>query len=242
MPDQSHLDDKYFIDQRIYNCPYCNRRHVSYKLQAWQTFDWADSKTAHAYFVICQSCVKMSMHLSYSWLLDGSQRFRSDVEIDDHIFYSVPSSFHVINEHIPAELRELIAEAEGCLKSNFLTGASACVRKVVYELAAKHDAKGANYEDRIKALKDLLPHVDSAYFDTLLTIQQLTSDKVHEESYDRWQSKHLRLTLAALLEALNEIYVVPKQRAAKRQGILQLKSDVFGPKATSTTTARPDES
>ena len=62
--------------------------------------------------------------------------------------------------HISRKLRELIVEAEGCLKSNFLTGASACVRKLVYELAVAHHAEGEHYEDRIKSLKTLLPRVD----------------------------------------------------------------------------------
>lgn len=135
-----------------------------------------------------------------------------------------------MDSRIPRELRELLAEAEGCLKSNFLTGASACVRKVVYELALKMNAVGDHYDDRIKSLKTRLPSIDSTYFDTLLTIQEVTSDKVHEDSYDGWESKHLRLILSSLLEILNEIFVVPAVREEKRKSILTLKGEVFGPK------------
>ncbi len=28
MSDLSHLDDKYFIDEYVFNCPYCNRNNV----------------------------------------------------------------------------------------------------------------------------------------------------------------------------------------------------------------------
>lgn len=28
MDDKSHLDNKYFIDPTVYNCPFCNRRHA----------------------------------------------------------------------------------------------------------------------------------------------------------------------------------------------------------------------
>ena len=89
-----------------------------------------------------------------------------------------------------------MTEAEGCLKSNFLTGASACARKMVYELAIIEGAEGDNYEDRIKSLKGKRTDVEEDYFDTLLTIQQVTSTKVHEKSYDGWESKHLRLMLS----------------------------------------------
>jgi hypothetical protein len=64
--------------------------------------------------------------------------FHRDRDLDAEFFYSVPTSFHAIAERIPRELRELISEAaEGCLKSNFLTGAMACARNGVHELAAR---------------------------------------------------------------------------------------------------------
>jgi hypothetical protein len=103
---------------------------------------------------------------------------------------------------------------------------------VVYELGVLQEATGDNYEDRIKALKSLNPAVDPAFFDTLLTIQQVTSTKVHEESYDGWESKHLRLILSALSEVLREIYVVPAVRDEKRQAILKLRDEVIGDKSS----------
>jgi len=176
------------------------------------------------------------MHLSYAGV--KVQQVRSDSEgivfrfleddnLDDAFFYSVPTSFFVLDDRIPRELRQLITEAEGCLKSNFLTGASACARKVVYELGVLQGATGDNYEDRIKALKALNPNVDSTFFDTLLTIQQVTSTKFHEESYDGWESKHLRLILSALSEVLVEIFVSPAIKEDKRQAILKLKEEIL---------------
>ncbi len=148
--------------------------------------------------------------------------------IDDLFFYSVPTSFFVLDDSIPKILRELITEAEGCLKSNFLTGASACVRKVIYDLAVLEKASGANYEDRIKSLKDIKKEIDPTFFDTLLTIQEITRSKVHEQSYDGWQSKHLRPILATLIEILREMYVIPALRQKKRETILKLQQEVLG--------------
>jgi hypothetical protein len=229
MANQASLDNKYFVDKGRYNCPFCNRRHVVFKVTAVQQFNWTDTKRCTVYFVRCASCEKVSMHLSFTVLSEDYNPllFKSDIDIDEHLFYSVPTSFHVVDERIPRVLRELLTEAEGCLKSNFLTGASACARKIVYEMAVLAETEGNNYEDRIKALKAKYPAVDGTYFDTLLTIQQLTSDKVHEESYDGWQSKHLRLILATLIEVMNEVYVIPAVREEKRREILKLKQDVF---------------
>jgi hypothetical protein len=232
MPDQSALDQRYFISDDTYNCPFCNRGSVGYQLVREVRFDWTDSQSVWAYFAQCVSCRKISMHLSKQHLRHPSYittgpHFPEGGDLDSAMFYSVPSSFHVIDENIPANLRELVAEAEGSLKSNFLTGASACLRKVVYELATREGAGGASYEDRIKSLKDKFPGSDPTYFDTLLTVQQVTSDKVHEEAYDGWQAKHLRIILASVLEILNEIYVIPARRAERRKSILALKDEVL---------------
>lgn len=244
MADQSHLDAQYFVDEHVYNCPFCNRRHVSYHIYDHVSFDWAEKKKCTCLFVICNSCDGKSMHLSYSppkygkiSSFNGSPRYRFTEQdegaaprsLDDSFFFSVPTSFFVLDERIPRPLRELLIEAQGCQKSNFLTGASACARKLVYELGVLSGATGENYEDRIKSLKAIHTTVDSTFFDTLLTIQQVTSTKVHENSYDGWEAKHLRVILAALSEALHEIYVVPAMRADRRRSVLALKDELIPP-------------
>jgi hypothetical protein len=237
MTDMSHLDSKYFIDEYVFNCPFCNRRNVAYTITNWpNTFDWTVGKKCYVYFVKCNSCQNVSMHLSFESIVFNSPGnrylFKSDggAELDEKFFYSVPTSFFSLDVRIPRVLRELMTEAEGCLKSNFLTGASVCARKLIYELAIIEGAEGADYESRVKSLKGKRPDVEPEYFDTLLTIQQVTSDKVHELSYDGWKSGHLRVILATLTEIFNAMYVIPQVRAEKRQSILELKEQVLGQK------------
>lgn len=247
MPDQSHLDNRYFVDALVYNCPFCNRRHVSYTVRARVLFHWTDKKKCAAYFVQCDSCSKRSMHLTFQELgladlgpFNGENRFRFSLKtgvdvgeiLDQAFFYSVPTSFFVLDERVPSILRSLLTEAEGCLKSNYLTGASACARKIVYELGVLSKATGDHYEDRIKSLKKVHPEVEPEFFDTLLTIQQVTSSKVHEGSYDGWEAKHLRIILAALAEVLHEIYVVPALRGDRRKAVLALKDQLAPPTGT----------
>lgn len=244
MADQSHLDQRYFVDETIYNCPFCNRRHVSYTVYATVEFDWTNNKHCYAHFVRCHSCNDDSMHLTFEKIptehigtVRNTPRWRFKIPdgidagefLDNSFFYSVPTSFFVLDERVPKVLRELLTEAEGCLKSNFLTGASACARKIVYELAVLEKADGENYDDRIKSLKGKHPQIEPEFFDTLLTIQQVTSSKVHESSYDGWSAKHLRIILAALSEVLHELYVVPALRDDRRKAIVDLKSELVGP-------------
>lgn len=243
MPDESHLDNLYFVDSGVYNCPFCNRRHVSYSVTTQWSFDWTDTKKCYGYIAVCHSCDNRSMHLSFTnmpvheyayegWRL-GHRRYEEHLrftvspgqKLDESFFYSVPTSFFTLDNRIPSILRELITEAEGCLKSNHLTGASACVRKVVYELARIGQAEGRNYEERIKSLKQKYPSVEPTHFDTLLSIQEMTSAKVHEDAYDGWTSQHLRVLLAALHEVLSEVYVVPALRADRRTRIQKMRDE-----------------
>ena len=242
MPDESYLDERYFVDEYVYNCPFCNRRHVAYTLATYLLFDWAENKRCYVYIVCCHSCAKSSMHLSFTAVKTrsigaesgrpGRQGYRFDFDNvqrpDDLFFYSVPTSFFVLDNRIPRILRDLLTEAEGSLKSNYLTGASACARKIVYELTVLEETSGNNYEDRIKSLKEKHPEVEQTYCDTLLTIQQVTSSKVHENAYDGWGSNHLRVLLASLRKVLHELYVAPALRADGRQEIVDLKKELLG--------------
>jgi hypothetical protein len=65
MADQSHLDARYFIDRNVYNCPFCNRRNVAYRITGQVVFDWTDSKKCTVVFLVCTSCGNSSMHLSH---------------------------------------------------------------------------------------------------------------------------------------------------------------------------------
>ena len=131
MPDDSYLDDRYFIDAQVYNCPFCNRRHVKYTLFERARFDWTFDKPCHVYFVRCDSCPKESMHLSYKdmpltdwgnyYTFKNGDGIDVTKDLDDSFFYSVPTSFFVLDDRIPRVLRKLITEAEGSLKSNYLT-------------------------------------------------------------------------------------------------------------------------
>ncbi len=208
-----------------------------------KAFDWSKNKKCYIYVVICVSCNNESMHLSFEDLEIGFEvsknnrsyyRFKyfypNEIEslgIDGYFFYSVPTSFFVIDERIPRIIRELITEAEGCVKMNFLTGASACTRKAIYELTIREKAEGDNYEERIKSLKTKFPQIEPGLFDVLSHIKDMTSDKVHEQSWDKWDNHHLKLFLETLKVILHEIYVIPDERKKRSLSISSLLPDVF---------------
>ena len=91
--------------------------------------------------------------------------------------------------------------------------------KNCYELAVLEKAEGDNYDECLKSLRDIRSDVEPEYFDMLLTIQQVTSEKVHENSYDGWVSNHLQILLSTLSEVLMMMYVIPELRKEKRAAI-----------------------
>jgi hypothetical protein len=174
------------------------------------------------------------MHLSYEALVRYSHGrdlvINDDVkDIDSKLFYSVPTSFFVIDSRIPAIIRELITESEGCLKMNYLTGASACMRKAIYELLIKENAEGKDYESRIKSLKSKFPSINSELFDILSAIQDMTSDKIHEQSWDKWNSPNLKLIIETLKNVLYEIYVSPEIKKGKLKPEFDTHRHFLGP-------------
>ncbi|MBA7613293.1 hypothetical protein ES703_20539 [subsurface metagenome] len=106
---------------------------------------------------------------------------------------------------------------------NFLTGASACMRKAIYELTVIERAEGEDYESRVKFLKKKYPDSDPTFFDVLAHIQEMTSDKIHEQSWDKWDSKYLKLIIETLKNALHDIYVLPKVKADRVKSIQKLR-------------------
>lgn len=242
--DLSALDKKYFIDAHIYNCPFCKRNNVSYSLVDHFAFHWGEQKACHGYVVQCESdgCEKTSMHLSFQELRDSyweygktnyRDKFTTGIDIDAALFFSQPTSYFVLDNRIPEQVRELIYEAENCRKSNYLVGASACLRKAIYELLEHEEAivknpktGYANYEESMKALAGRFPKVEEELFQTLGHIQEMTSDYVHEGSWEAWDSPKLRILVELAKATLHEMYVVPAERK-ERLGILTDMKSVF---------------
>lgn len=230
MEDHSHIDDKYFLGTDTYNCPFCNRRHVTYTNLGQNSFDWSKDKRCVIWRIQCNSCHKVSMHMTFNQVHHpqfSSSRFNEDVDLDEAFFYSVPTSFFVVDRRIPKKIRELITEAEGCAKMNYLTGASACTRKAIYELLSLQSTSGHNYDEKIKSLQSKHPSVDNELFEILGHIKDMTSDHVHEESWVAWSSGHLSLFIEALKAVLHEIYVVPDEKNNRTLAVRSLK-EVLG--------------
>lgn len=267
-----NIENKYFIDDETYNCPFCKIRGVKYITLGIIRFNETNSKELHSIFIECSQCHKISMHLSRAqYLNDGlkillidsqnkeyktyaegsfvttknklslleytswndyggwiSSEFQSEegVSIDDAIILHIPSSFFTIDKMIPKHFRELINEAEKCISNNCLTGASACIRKTIYEFINKEKLEGKDYTTKIKSLKGKYSTLDDRYVDILSAIQGITSDQVHEQSYEDFDIQHVKGYIEVLKEVFNQIYVIPNELTSTHSRISSMFSAV----------------
>lgn len=245
--DQSHLDRKYFIDETKYNCPFCNRKSITYSVIEKMEFNWSNDRIVYVYLVKCggDTCEKVSMHFSdvdieinnyerfVSFEHDGKNFYLSnlpELELDGLFFYHQPTTFFTLDSRINGRIRRLVAEAEGCAKMNYLVGASGCLRKAIYELleiekSPKTDEKGAeiDYAGRVKILKSKYQTVPPEYFDALANIQGMTSEQLHEGGWKPWTQEEFRFLVETTKEVLTEIYVRPQEKSSVLQKILGLK-------------------
>lgn len=160
--DFSHKDGRYFLDGSTYNCPFCNRRSVKFKIVTRSSFNWNKEKKAFLFIIECQEkeCLNHSLHLSFENLmvspydrhafsyppvrgifqgtLPREEKITNSAGepalLDDCFFAHLPTSFFTIDERIPKVIREPLSEAQNCLKNKFLTGSSGCLRKAIYKL------------------------------------------------------------------------------------------------------------
>lgn len=235
MSENKEGQSLYFVDSKKYNCPYCNTNKIPYRVIQTTRIDWSNSDKAYVYIVMCTDCYKVSLHLSKELLVKDNKNVIGQppyadhfndklVDIDSKIFFSHPTSYFILDSRIPKILRKLISEAEGCLNGNYLTGASACVRKSIYEMTIIEKAVGNDYESKIKSLKKKYPNIASDYFDSLASIQSMTSDNLHEQSWERWDSATLKFLLETLKTIFYEMYVLPSEKKKKSSAIQKMKN------------------
>lgn len=148
------------------------------------------------------------------------------LDIDKTMILNIPTSFFTIDKRIPKQFRELINEAEKCISNNCLTGASACIRKTIYELINKEKLEGDDYTAKIKSLKGKYSSLDDTYVDILSAIQGITSGQVHEQSYDNFDIQHAKAYIEVLKEAFNQIYVIPDELKSKQSKISAMFSAI----------------
>jgi hypothetical protein len=126
-------------------------------------------------------------------------------------------AFLTIDARVPPAVRELLIEADGCLKAGFLTGGTVCAQRAVQTLLQHEGADGASYEARLHALGQKYPSVPQSLFTLCSRLGEPTGK-------DAVSLDHERLTVftVALKIVLYEIYVLGPDRMERLKYLQQL--------------------
>ena len=133
--------------------------------------------------------------------------------INDNIIMTIPHSNITIHPKIPNILKDLLVEAETCLINNAIIGASACVRKAIYEFLKREKAQGTHYQEQISYVKTQHKNKNlDIYFDIIIQIQGMTSYVLHENDclFEKLNSNEIRIYIQILNNLFVKIYVEPE--------------------------------
>ncbi len=265
MANNDNLNDKYFIDDNAFNCPFCGLRNTTYTILAVMKHNLNQNKEGKVIFVQCNKCKKISVHFAYDslkttplyhkfhsisvhnndcslhpkieFLPSNKESASFDVDIDSQIYHSIPNSYFTLDDRIPKQMRALFEEAQECKRSNLKTGASACLRKLIYTLLFEQlNKKTGNknklplnelgyehYSDCIKALKEYHPELKT-FIEPLEDITGITSDQVHEDSWAELSAEDLNICLESVRDLLDQIYVQPAILQERRNKICAMRN------------------
>jgi hypothetical protein len=115
--------------------------------------------------------------------------------------------FLTLDARVPAPIRDLVGEAEGCVKNAYLTGGTACVQRAIQMLLAAEKADGNDVEARIKSLAERhagLPQV-------LTAVLQRFGDATSRDGA-KLSASGLNVLIVTLKALLYEIYVLGPER------------------------------
>ena len=136
---------------------------------------------------------------------------------------SAAPAFLALDTRVPATLRDLLVEADGCLKSGFLTGATACAQRAVQALLKLEDADGGSFQARLRSLSDKYPAVAQVLFAVLM---HFGDETVPDES--KLDAHRLQLLMVTLKAVMYEIYVLGPERTERIQYVRRLLESLEG--------------
>lgn len=151
-------------------------------------------------------------HWSCPFVLDASIRMPEK----PHAAATVPV-FLAVDPRTPAAVRELLLEADGCLKAGFLTGGTACAQRALHALLQHENVDGASYEARLHGLSQKYPSCPQSLFALCIRLGDSPAKEPAALDVER-----LKVLIVALKIMLYEIFVLGPDRAERLKYLQQM--------------------
>jgi hypothetical protein len=113
--------------------------------------------------------------------------------------------FLIVDARVPAPFRDLLVEAEGCLRAGFLMGCTACIGRAMTSLFSLQGSQGAQRKDQLREL-ETKNAAAAPLIRALSHATNITDDKP-------WEPARLTLALVTLKAVAYELFVLGPERA-----------------------------
>jgi hypothetical protein len=129
----------------------------------------------------------------------------------------VAPAFLTPDDRLPASLKEILLEADGCITGGFLIGATGCAHRAVDALLKTEKAEGVSHEARVRALGEKMPGLPQL----LLSVLAQLGDHAARDTA-KLPANTLQLLLSTVKAVAYEIYVIGPERAERLQHVRRL--------------------
>lgn len=119
-------------------------------------------------------------------------------------------AFLTLDDRIPAVVRELMTEADGCWKNGYLTGGTACAQRAINLILTAEKIDGQDMEARVRGLGEKYPAVPQM----LTTVLQRFGDATSRDGA-KLSASGLQLLVVTLKAIVYEIYVLGPERVER---------------------------
>ncbi len=149
---------------------------------------------------------------------------------------AVPASavpnFLNVDSRVPSALRDLLAEADGCLKMGFLLGGTVCAQRAIQSLLSLESVNGANDDARLRALSDKYPSVPKVLFAVCARFRDASSTEQTPLDKER-----LSLLMVTLKLMLYEVFVIAKERTESLEYLQRILERLDGENSVAQSSA-----
>jgi hypothetical protein len=125
--------------------------------------------------------------------------------------------FLTVDDRVPASVRDLLVEADGCVTNGFMTGGTACAQRAVDALLKFEKADGPTFDSRVHSLGEKHPVLAQL----LLTVLTQLGDQSARDT-TKLTTNTLQLLVVGLKAVVYEIYVVGPDRSERLQYVRRI--------------------
>jgi hypothetical protein len=135
-----------------------------------------------------------------------------------------------IDGRVPGALKDLLAEADGCLKMGFLLGGTVCAQRAIQTLLSIENVTGANDDARLRGLSDKYPSAPKVLFAVCARFREAADQAPLDK-------ERLNLLMVTLKLMFHEIFVIAKQRTENLEYLQSILERLDGENAVGQSSA-----